>query len=118
MSQSMNERIKKLWVEALPTYKQGHQYLHQDDEFCCLGVLCDLHAKETGNEWQNTEPDGGQWYQGLCFTLPKVVMEWAGLTDDNPDIEFQLGRTISLVSANDSYHLPLSQIAELIDAQY
>lgn len=43
-----NEEIletRKKWVEALRSgeYKQGRRYLRNSgNEFCCLGVLCDL----------------------------------------------------------------------------
>ena len=40
----MNKDIKQKWVKALRSgeYKQGSRFLHYEDKFCCLGVLCDL----------------------------------------------------------------------------
>lgn len=96
----MNERVKKLWLEALrgDEYKQGKGYLktvrttvHNDQaeviEFCCLGVLCDLHAEETSGQWV----EGGRWVEGVgrgvpkylgeCALLPEEVMQWAGLRE-------------------------------------
>jgi hypothetical protein len=45
----MNPEWKAKWVAALRSgeYKQGRHFLRKiDDTFCCLGVLCDLVAKE------------------------------------------------------------------------
>ena len=38
----MNKRIKAKWLKALRSgrYKQGHNRLYEDREYCCLGVLC------------------------------------------------------------------------------
>jgi hypothetical protein len=72
----MNERIKNIWVSALlsGTYKQGKAWLKDGDSFCCLGVLCDLHSKETGTEWD------GEAYLGRMGFLPIEVQEWSGIS--------------------------------------
>ena len=46
----MKQEIKEKWVSALRSgeYKQGKEGLRIYNEFCCLGVLCDLYIKETG----------------------------------------------------------------------
>lgn len=40
----MDAQLKTKWVEALRSgkYEQGRRQLRRDNEFCCLGVLCDL----------------------------------------------------------------------------
>lgn len=46
----MDAEIKAKWIEALRsgTYRQGRGKLRSiDDEFCCLGVLCDLVAPKS-----------------------------------------------------------------------
>lgn len=54
----MNKEAKKKWVAALRSgeYQQTRDVLRAGNyrSYCCLGVLCDLHAKETGNEWKGT----------------------------------------------------------------
>lgn len=48
----MNQEIKAKWLEALRSgrYKQGVGCLRSDkDEYCCLGVLCDVVAPEQWN---------------------------------------------------------------------
>jgi hypothetical protein len=81
----MNPRIKQLWLDALRSgdYAQGTGALKAPsliagnaDEYCCLGVLCDLHAKETRSEWGL----GSRHYLGVCGYLPKEVVEWAELS--------------------------------------
>jgi hypothetical protein len=40
----VNKDIKTKWVEALRSgkYKQGRGFLQRNNEFCCLGVLCEV----------------------------------------------------------------------------
>lgn len=49
----MKKEIADRWVAALESgeYKQGQRRLRCNDEYCSLGVLCDLYSKETGIEW-------------------------------------------------------------------
>jgi hypothetical protein len=77
----MNERIKKLWVEALRSgkYKQGRGKLrNESNEFCCLGVLCNLHAQEhpdiAAAQTSQTE------YMGSSAMPSDAVCDWAGLS--------------------------------------
>ncbi|MCA2570675.1 hypothetical protein [Microcystis sp. M42BS1] len=79
----MNKKIKKRWVEALRSgkYKQGKNVLRDvDNNFCCLGVLCNLHAQvhpESAKE--ETNPNH---YMGKFSFLPKEVALWAEFTDE------------------------------------
>lgn len=86
----MNEQVKKQWVEALRSgkYQQGREQLRVglEDGYCCLGVLCDLHAQATGNEWSKVDGpyynvDGPYYtYLGEAYFPPNEVAAWAGLT--------------------------------------
>ena len=54
----MNQEIKNRWVSALRSgeYKQGKGALCSiNNEYCCLGVLSDLYAKEYELEWITKE---------------------------------------------------------------
>ncbi len=57
----MNQRIKEMWVKALKSdeYIQGQGALRKVMDgitgHCCLGVLCDIHSKETGGVWVEGE---------------------------------------------------------------
>jgi hypothetical protein len=78
----MREAVKKKWVEALRSgkYKQGKGVLRDDDSnFCCLGVLCDLHAKTTKKAgWD----EANNYLTGIAY-LPIAVAKWAGIPEDN-----------------------------------
>jgi hypothetical protein len=84
----VNAEIKARWVQALRSgeYKQGQGYLSQGGRFCCLGVLCDLHAKETGTAWERDEAAGISVYLNTDLMLPLTVMEWAGLKSECPSV--------------------------------
>ncbi len=71
----MNYRVKKRWIKELRSgvYKKTCCSLRHGDRFCVLGVLCDLHAKATGGEWE------GGHYKGRGSELPDEVRYWAGL---------------------------------------
>ena len=81
----MNENAKK-WVEALRSgeYEQGVSYLHinRDDgeDFCCLGVACELYQKENGSPlMQETLHSKIVTYNSCRSILPYVVKDWLGL---------------------------------------
>ena len=94
----MNERIKKIWIDALESgdYAQAEGTLRRDDTFCCLGVLCDLFSKEQDEPWvvendsENHEErydgyDAPYWsYYQQSDVLPTEVRDWAGLANSNP----------------------------------
>ncbi len=69
--------VREKWVAALTSgrYEQIRGQLRFRDAFCCLGVLCDLHAQETGNDWQR-----GGTYLGQERMPSLEVLAWAGLT--------------------------------------
>lgn len=104
----MNERVKKLWIEALRSgeYQQGTNWLKSteqgNDSYCCLGVLCELFRVETGQgEWIEQDKF---WFEfdvngsNSAAVLPAPVMTWAGIGDRNP----LLGRTKAASNLNDT----------------
>lgn len=87
----MDARIKKLWVEALRSgeFQQGQSTLRYNELYCCLGVLCELHRRETGKgEWRRINYVGDGYMpigQGPhLYYLPPEVQVWAGLKEENP----------------------------------
>lgn len=74
----MNKNIKKQWLKALRSgeYTRGvGQLRDKDNKFCCLGVLCNLHAQahpEIAAEQTDTDS-----YLGASGLLPIAVAEWA-----------------------------------------
>ncbi len=126
----MNEDVKRKWLKALRSgdYPQTHGILHDEEGFCCLGVLCDL-AVEGGvvdppkkidyishdRKGQHVEKTyyvyGEEKWREL---LPRKVMAWAGLVAPNPLVKSKLGLTLS--GLNDRGR-SFKQIANIIERQ-
>lgn len=113
----MKKKIKDQWLEALRSgdYEQGEEYLHYDDKFCCLGVLCDIYIKENP-ESEDWDGDAEPTFYGNAYTLPQEVLSWSGLEHENPKVpHLDKLDTISLSHLNDDYHLSFEKIADLIE---
>lgn len=90
----MNPEIKTQWLEALRSgeYQQGHMALRNtSNQFCCLGVLCDLYAKAHPEEstdmlWSLKDTGTLYWFGGDDGIPPAKIREWAGLPSQNPVI--------------------------------
>ena len=112
----MNEQVKEKWVNALRSgeYQQTQLYLHKEDGFCCLGVLCDLYIKENNVEWEINGDEDSNYYkfQGNAASLPSSVIEWAGVEDHNPAIGF-----IPLAVLNDRGST-FNEIADVIEEHF
>ena len=111
----MNGEVKQMWVDALRSgeYQQGFGQLRVAGGYCCLGVLCDLHRRRTNQgEWLGD----GYISVGASIpelgTLPKAVKDWAGLSEDNPNLT---PLQMSLSELNDAEEMSFSDIANLID---
>jgi len=107
----MNKEIKERWLSALRSgeYAQGCGALKDSNEFCCLGVLCDLYIKD-GNDAEWSEGFMDEWSEGFMEDgvgyneeLPNSVVEWAGLDDNNPMIIIDNGDRVNISKANDGY---------------
>ena len=106
----MDKALKAKWLEALRSgkYKQGRGKLRSvDDEFCCLGVLCDISGQ---GEWETLGDQTGylsltereyDWYQ-----LPQFMMKFSG-------IRLQEQRTLMVL--NDIKELSFPEIANWIE---
>ena len=117
-NKNMKKEIAKIWVAALRSgkYKQGTSYLRKGDEFCCLGVLCDLAIKADVIDEAIPHPSGRQgifcFDDGSTEMLPKTVQEWSGLNSDDGAIA---AVHHDLASFNDDGK-PFSEIADIIEA--
>jgi hypothetical protein len=123
----MNPEIKDRWTTALRSgdFTQGKGsltfvYENGTQKDCCLGVLCKL-AVTAGvippgelvpmvNTTRSPVAYGDQRAEGL---LPVEVVEWAGLSSDNPMVE-KMGCYCPLTSLNDT-GTSFAEIADLID---
>lgn len=102
----MKPDILKKWVSALRSgkYKQGKEQLKKlngQPKFCCLGVLCDLHAKATGKQWRDNKDEHTGYYLHEYGELPEQVKKWAGLESSNPTL-IGKGEYKSAAGLNDS----------------
>jgi len=109
---------RKAWADALMggEYAQGKGGLRRGDLFCCLGVACDLYAKDTGDgKWDKQDQhtrvsefrskDCEYDHEGDTYAPPATVRAYYGLSED----EMQ-----ELITANDVTGLNFTEIAQLI----
>jgi len=108
----MDKRIKARWLKALrgQRYLQGTGGLRFGNSFCCLGVLCDLHAKESFLGWDYDADTGLYRYLGETVMLPRSVCKWAGIDTSNP-----LVLKVALSTHNDTKKLSFERIGRLIE---
>lgn len=76
----MNLDIKAAWISALRSkqYAQGRKLLRKDNKFCCLGVLCNLHAQAHPDIAKKQKSAYG--YMGAGSMPGLAVVNWAGLS--------------------------------------
>lgn len=117
----MKPEIKARWLEALRSgkYKQGRGKLRQavdvegGAEYCCLGVLCDLAAKEGVGDWV----DGSLFRDAVeiqAGVLPPGVQAWARTAYGNPVVPDRTGGCTTLAAVNDQ-GATFEEIADLIE---
>ena len=110
----MKKKIRDLWCEALRSkkYKKGRLVMKDtNEEFCPLGILCELHrkAQKNGKKWRKTSFEYYK-YLGYSTDLPDEVCKWAGLKDSIPMLSDE-----SIWYLNDSLGLSFEEIADLIE---
>lgn len=106
----MKPEIKLLWVEALRSgkYTQGRGGLRTSatattpEKFCCLGVLCDIHSKQTNTSWVTYPEHARQYYLSKNGVTPYEVMKWAGFTSSDPALTIN-DHSAQASQHNDSY---------------
>jgi hypothetical protein len=114
----MNPQIKQKWVSALRSgeYQQTQRRLHDENGFCCLGVLCDLYLKENQLEWEpSTHYNNVYVFQYMATVLPLSVMEWVGVGEGNPYV-YVNGGPFTLAELNDRGST-FNEIADVIEKQ-
>jgi len=123
----MNSHIKQKWIDALRSgkYHQGQSKLYSGDGFCCLGVLCDIYAKEVGDiAWVKKDPsktvDDDKWdywyFDDQSEVLPDCVCKWAEMDEDDPVLTKGQYYLTSLAELNDK-GATFEDLAEVIEEQ-
>src|SRR4051812_48603183 len=123
----MNDNTTKL-VEALRSdkYNQGRSRLRHGDEYCCLGVACDISgvgkwypSLENSQRFvYDTAKAGYRTAEG--YVLPDAVKDWLGWkTDANGTfremVEGEDEDDVALTGLNDA-GVPFADIAATIEA--
>lgn len=114
------DQARNLWTEALRSgeYHQGKNYLHQKsargDEFCCLGVACDIAVKN-GVELDIDTTYHIVRYDKYSAALPTAVAEWLGVQTSFGDF-YNNGEYGSLTNLND-HGVKFAEIADTIESK-
>lgn len=118
----MNPEIKARWVAALRSgeYKQTFGVLKNSQGHCCLGVLCDLYAKERGMRTWSVRDLGGS--SGVDEEPAFEVRKWAGLDRSDPKLLLPDGVEATAATLNDGRGKDIrnhtfAEIADAIEAQ-
>lgn len=126
----MKKEIADRWTAALRSgeYLQGTRCLCLIDKdtgnklYCCLGVLCDLHAKETNQSWETDDNNmtGNPRvlaYQNAAKLLPGVVSAWADMKTCRK-YGMPMVKDTYLMVLNDVERLTFNEIADLIEQHW
>lgn len=111
------------WVTALRSgeYVQGtgtlHTILKTWDEYCCLGVLCELEGVHSNI--LHAQPGDSVTYEGYDACLPPSLTGDSGVTQDVDlpftRIEREGVRKASLVNLNDVDRISFAEIADIVE---
>lgn len=106
----LNKEIKDRWISALNSgdYKQGSVYLNGPNGYCCLGVLCDLAAKDGVGVWEDAPRTEVKFFLGTDWTIPRQVDQWASISNNE-----MVG---NLMRLNDN-GATFTEIAKVIEAE-
>lgn len=125
----VNKDRVQLLVEALRSgqYQQGMEFLHKNndggqDQFCCLGVACDVAVKnglDVSVEPVEDKPNFITYDENGGY-MPTSVYHWYGFTTDDPVIDRndQNGQVITATKANDNMRWTFGAIANAIEKTY
>jgi hypothetical protein len=109
----MKRSIARKWAAALESgeYQQTKGVLRDPNGFCCLGVLCNIHAQENPEiAAKESDPDS---YLGEVEVIPYQVQDWAGLSSVDGSLTTSATGDIMLAEENDK-GMKFPQIAKII----
>ena len=124
----MNRDVVEQWCNALESgeYKQGRGVMRdRDDNYCCLGVLCDLAVKAgvIGEPIQPMYSRGYGYGESITMSalLPYEVQDWVDIESCDPELRYWddgVYRESSCTFENDCGDRDFTGIAALIRANY
>jgi hypothetical protein len=121
----MKKDIKERWVSLARKNKQHHgrgALRSRDNKFCPLGMLCEMAYADgvIGAPYFDEDADayiyGGPGAEGSSGVLPKAVMKWAGLEEEDPGLIIDNKRT-TITYANDRSMTSFTKIINAIERQ-
>jgi hypothetical protein len=122
----MKKSIAMKWADALESgeYMQGTGSLRSDqNEFCCLGVLCNLHAQKH-KKIAKEQTDAEEYFGASEFPPELVWSGWAGMKTSSgtfvtrpAEDEDDWDETDDLASINDG-GANFKKIANIIREKY
>ena len=116
----LNDNVK-LWVEALRSgkYTQGMGLLRsRNDEYCCLGVACELYAERHPELVIAAPREDSDYYTygGRSDMLPHAVVVWLGLRDAAGSYWQTTPEESALAEDNDN-GTTFAEIADIIERE-
>jgi hypothetical protein len=114
----MDAILKAEWVEALRSgrYQQGHGVLRSGDEYCCLGVLCDVIDSDKWMVYPIVDEDGEPCTPAYDYetedgsidcTIEGALREEIGLHEETVSV---------LIDMNDNHGKDFQEIADYVEA--
>lgn len=118
----MNKEVKAKWIEALNSgeFVQGRKWMKRNvdgqEQFCCLGVLCELYRGENTpeKEMEDLFPMQNERVRLNTATLPCKVASWAGLPIPKEYFDSAGYRYGTLADLNDKGYT-FAEIAQVIE---
>lgn len=128
---------RKKWTAALRSGEfaqgKGQLYEPETDGYCCLGVACELAAREGVVEGRDDDGSyGGPMHtqEGNAYVLPDRVRAWLGLAGVGGDLRTPVeyvghaedgeasweDQANALAGLNDGAGYTFAQLADIIDA--
>jgi len=110
----MIRAIARKWAAALDSgeYEQTTGQLRDDNGFCCIGVLCNIHAQDNP-ELAATQTDPHRYF-GKGVHAPEEVMGWSGLKVAEGKLPVQIVGARYLTDLNDRVGYTFPEIAKVI----
>ncbi len=108
----INKEMIIKWIEALRSgkYKQGRDLLRKDDEYCCLGVACDIFKSDINGDWVKPVMGGRMSFKAglidVLYDIPPILKDKLGLPDKVRN---------HMVSMNDSFDKNFNEIADYLE---
>ena len=110
----LKPRLIKKWIKALRSglYPQGRSYLHANNKYCCLGVLCDVYYGHDifipmrEPEFSNINKlniNNNEFISSIPLSLIKHI----GLSENN---------IATLIKMNDEDECSFNQIADYLES--